>query len=65
LHFERCLAVSTFGGDIEGDYTGEDIDSFMEELGVFDNEVHTDDPRWSTPMGVEVYAYLIRQRMAE
>jgi len=65
LHFERCLAVSAFGGGIESDYTGEEIDSFMEVLGVFDNQIDSTDPRWSTPLGIEVYAYLIRQRMAE
>jgi hypothetical protein len=37
----------------------------MEELGVFDNEMDTSDPRWSTPLGVEVYAYLIRRKMKE
>ena len=37
----------------------------MEELGVYDNEMDTTDPRWTTPLGVEVYAYLIRRKMAE
>jgi hypothetical protein len=65
LHFERCLAVCAFGGGIENDYTGEDIDGFMEEVGVFQDEIDSADPRWSTPLGIEVYAYLIRKKMSE
>jgi len=65
LHFERCLAVSAFGGGIESDYTGEEIHGFMKELGAFVNEIDSTNPRWSTPLGIEVYAYLIIQRMAE
>jgi hypothetical protein len=40
---------------------------FMEELGVFDNEIDTGDPRWSTPLSshFRVHAYLIRQKMKE
>jgi hypothetical protein len=66
LHFERCLSVSAFGGDVSGDYARGEIDDFMEDLGVYDDdEMDTTDPRWSTPLGIEVYAYLIRQKMAE
>ena len=31
------FSVSAFGGSIESDCIGEEIDSFMKELGVFDN----------------------------
>jgi len=53
LHFRQCLAVSVCRGDI------------MEELGVYDGETDTSDPRWSTPLGSHVHAYLVRQKMAE
>ena len=46
-------------------YKDQEIDLFMEELGVYDDEMDTTDPRWTTPLGVEVYAYLVRQKMAE
>jgi hypothetical protein len=65
LHFERCLSVSAYGGDVFDDYARDEIDNFMEELGVYDNEMDTTDPRWLTPLGIEVYAYLIREKMAE
>jgi hypothetical protein len=65
LHFQRCLTVSACGGNPTEDYEDQEIDLFMEELGVYDDEMDTTDPRWMTPLGVEVYAYLIRQKMAE
>ena len=34
----------------------------MEELGAYDDEMDTTDPRWMTPLGIEVYAYLIMQK---
>ena len=46
-------------------YKDQEIDLFMEELGVYDDEMDTTDPKWTTPLGVEVYAYLVRQKMAE
>ena len=65
LHFRRCLNVSVCGGDLAKDYMDQEIDTFMEELGVYDDEMDTTDPRWATPLGIEVYAYLIRQKMRE
>ena len=65
LHFQRCLLVSACGGNPTEDYEDQAINVFMEELGVYDNEMDTTDPRWTTPLGVEVYAYLIRRKMAE
>jgi hypothetical protein len=47
------------------DYKDQEIDTFMEELGVYDGEMDTSDPRWSTPLGSHVHAYLIRQKMTE
>jgi len=64
LHFERCLLVSACGGDVRDDYGEEEIDEFMEDLGVFDNEMDSSDPRWSTLLGMEVYSYLIRTKLA-
>jgi hypothetical protein len=46
------------------DYREQEIENFMEELGVYDNEIDPDNPRWSTPLGSHVHAYLIRQKMA-
>ncbi|KAM6489284.1 hypothetical protein JOM56_015185, partial [Amanita muscaria] len=65
LHFSRCLAVSVCRGDVMEDYKEQEIENFMEELGVYDGEINTGDPRWSTPLGSHVHAYLIRQKMAE
>lgn len=64
LHFQRCLTVSACGGNPTEDCKDQEIDLFMEELGVYD-EMDTTDSRWTAPLGVEVYAYLIRQKMAE
>ena len=47
------------------DYEEQEIENFMEELGVFDNEIDTGDPRGSTPLGSHVHAYLVRQKMEE
>ena len=66
LHFRRCLAVSVCRGDVMEDYQEEqEIESFIEELGV--NEIDPDDPGWSTPLslGSRVHAHLVRQKMAE
>ncbi|KAF8798357.1 hypothetical protein BYT27DRAFT_7123584 [Phlegmacium glaucopus] len=65
LHFQRCLTVSVCGGNPTEDYKDQEIDLFMEELGVYDDEMDTTDPRWMTPLGIEVYTYLIRQKLAE
>ncbi len=32
------------------DYKEQEIENFMEELGVYDGEINTGDPRWSTPL---------------
>jgi hypothetical protein len=66
LHFSRCLAVSVCRGDVTEDYEEQEIENFMEELGYYDGEmVNTNDPRWSTPLGLHVHAYLIREKLAE
>ncbi|KAF8530517.1 hypothetical protein BU17DRAFT_79301 [Hysterangium stoloniferum] len=65
LHFQECLAVSVGRGDVLEDYRDQEIEIFMEELGIYDDEIDTGDPRWSTPLGSHVHAYLIRQKMAE
>ncbi|KAF8800891.1 hypothetical protein BYT27DRAFT_7262534 [Phlegmacium glaucopus] len=47
------------------EYKDQQIALSMEELGVYDNEMDTTDPRWMTPLGIKVYVYLIRQKLAE
>jgi hypothetical protein len=64
LHFNECLAVSVCRGDVMEDYGEQEIENFMEELGVYDNEINTSDPGWSTELGSHIHAYLVRQRMA-
>jgi len=64
LHFVRCLAVSICGGDIREDYKEQEIDHFMEDLGIYDDEVDFSDPRWSTSLGREVYGFLVRDKLA-
>ena len=63
LHFQRCLVHSAGRGDVQEDYRPQEIRNFMEELGVFDNEIDFRDPGWSTPLGIEVHALLIREKM--
>jgi len=65
LHFNGCLAVSVCRGDVMEDYEEQEIENFMEELGVYDNEINDGDPRWSTTLGSHVHAYLVRQQMAD
>ena len=64
LHFKRCLAVSACRGDVKDDYKDKEIEMFMEELGIFDDEIDESDPQWMTPLGMEVHSYLIRQSLA-
>ena len=64
LHFQRCLVHSAGRGDVLEDYRPQEIQAFMEELGVFDNEIDFRDPGWSTPLGIEVHAQLIREKIA-
>ena len=64
MHFERCLAVSAYGGDVKDDYKEQEIQTFSEELGVYDGEMDYSDPRWSTSLGMAVHSHLIRQRLA-
>ena len=65
LHFQRCLIASACGGNAREDYEDQEIDLFMENLGVYDDEVDPTDDRWTSPLGVEVHAYLVRQKTAE
>ncbi|KIL59400.1 hypothetical protein M378DRAFT_1009943 [Amanita muscaria Koide BX008] len=65
LHFKECLAVSACRGDVLEDYQDQEIESFMEELGIYDGEIDGSDPKWTTPLGVLVNAYLIRQKIAQ
>jgi hypothetical protein len=64
MHFEQCLAVSAYGGDVRDDYKEQEIDEFMEDLGIFDDEIDYSDARWLTSLGMEVHSYLVRQRLA-
>ena len=65
MHFRKCIAVSVCCGDVLDDYDEPVIEGLMEELGVFDNEIDPSDPRWSTPLGSHIHAYLVREKMAE
>jgi hypothetical protein len=42
------------------DYEEQEIENFMEELGVYDGAIEPSDPRWSTPLNSHVHAYLIK-----
>lgn len=65
LHFERCLTVSACGGDVREDYEEQEIDHFMEDLGIFDDAVDFSDPRWSTSLGREVHSFLLRDKLVQ
>jgi hypothetical protein len=62
LHFQRCLAVSVCGGDPTEDYAEQEIEQFMEELGMYGNTMDFSHPDWKTPLGREVYAAYVRER---
>ena len=64
MHFEQCLAVSAYGGDVRDDYKEQEIDEFMEDLGIYDDEINYSDARWLISPGMEVHSYLVRQRLA-
>jgi hypothetical protein len=64
IHFKRCIAVSACRGDVKDDYEEQEIEMFMEDLGIFDDEIDYSDPRWLTPLGMEVHSFLVRQRLA-
>jgi hypothetical protein len=67
LHFSRCLRVSVCRGDVSEDFDQREIEDFMEELGVDDGDLEMDstDPRWSTPLGIQVHSYLLREKEDE
>ena len=65
LHFKECLAVSACRGDVLEDYQDQEIESFMEGLGVYDGEIDGSNPKWTTALGVLVNTYLIRQKIAQ
>jgi len=46
------------------DYEEQEIDHFMEDLGIYDDEVDFSDPRWSTSLGREVHSFLVRDKLA-
>ena len=64
-HFKQCLSVSACRGHPTKDYEDEEIKNFMKELRVHDDDIDTTDPRWTTPLGIEVNAYLVMRKMAE
>jgi hypothetical protein len=64
LHFQRCISYSACGGDPGDDYADQEISNFMDELGIYDNEINSTDPRWLTPLGQQVHAHLLRQKLA-
>jgi hypothetical protein len=61
LHFTRCLTVSACRGDIKEDYRVEVIEAFMAELGVYDRQIDLTNIGWTTPLGREIFTYLITQ----
>jgi hypothetical protein len=64
LHFCHCLRVSVCRGDVSEDYGEQEIDNFIQYLGVYDGEIDSTDPRWYTRLGVQVYYHLIRANVA-
>jgi hypothetical protein len=64
LHFERCLSVNAFGGDVREDYQEGEINQFMDELGVFDEDgIDSSHLGWQTPLGREIHAWLLRRQL--
>jgi len=64
LHFQECLAVSVCRGNLAEDYEEQELGSFLEEVGFYDDEMDDSNPKWSTSLGILVRAHLIRERMA-
>lgn len=65
MHFKECLAVSACRGDILEDYQDQEIECFMEEPGIYDGEIDSSHPKWTTPLGVLISDHLIRQKVAQ
>ncbi|KII83797.1 hypothetical protein PLICRDRAFT_442206 [Plicaturopsis crispa FD-325 SS-3] len=59
-HFYRCLYHNLRGGNISDNYPPEDVQEYMESLGVFDDEMDMNDPRWQTELGKAIWAALMR-----
>jgi len=52
---------------VSEDFEEQEVENFMEELGVYDGDSELDsygstDPTWSTPLGIQVYSYLLGQK---
>jgi hypothetical protein len=62
LHFMQCLRVSICCGNVSEDYEEQEIDNFIE--GVYEGKIDNTDPRWSTPLGVQVQTQLISKERA-
>ncbi len=65
LHFRWCLAVGVCCGDVTEDYEEQEIENFLAIMMVKWWILISNDPRWSTPLGLHVHAYLIREKLAE
>lgn len=59
LHFTQCLTVSACCSDITEDHEVVQIEGLMEHLGVYTNEIDISDPGWSTPLGMQIFTYLL------
>ena len=47
------------------DYQDQEIECFMEEPGIYDGEIDSSHPKWTTPLGVLISDHLIRQKVAQ
>jgi hypothetical protein len=43
MHFTRCISVGAFGENTREDYEEQEIDHFMEDLGIYDGGVDGSD----------------------
>ena len=59
LHFEHCLSISTFGGDVRADYEEGEINQFMDELVYLMRMELIQVIQVGTPLGHEVHVWLL------
>ena len=43
LHFKQCLTVSACRGDVNDDYEEQEIDIFLDDLGIYDDLIDYSD----------------------
>ena len=62
-HLFQTLSVHLLGGDVQDDFG--DLSDYLQNLGIYDNNIDPSDPEWETLLGREVWAMLVRSQLAK